>query len=192
MGKDEFLKLMMAQLAHQDPTSPADSQAFVAQLAQFANVEQLQNVNSQLQTLLVAQNSSNQTEVVNLVGKDVVFKSTTLQFDGNATTTPVHGTLSADAATVNGTVKDKTGKVVATINGANMSKGPIDLTWNGLDTNGNRLPAGEYTVTSRGRRPSPACRPGAPWERASWGRRGRTRSRSVARRPSAARLPVPT
>ena len=36
LGKDEFLKMMMAQLSTQDPLSPSDSNAFVAQMAQFS------------------------------------------------------------------------------------------------------------------------------------------------------------
>src|SRR3954453_14024041 len=75
MGKDEFLKLMMAQLSQQDPTAPSDSNAFVAQLAQFSSLEQMQNVNSSLQSLLVGQASENGTSAVNLVGKDVTYKT---------------------------------------------------------------------------------------------------------------------
>ena len=43
MGKDEFLKLLVAQLANQDPTKPQDSTQFVAELAQFSALEQQQN-----------------------------------------------------------------------------------------------------------------------------------------------------
>lgn len=145
MGKDDFLKLMLAQLSHQDPTSPADSQAFVAQLAQFANVEQLQNVNSQLQTLLVAQASSNQTQAITLVGKDVQFKSTAVSWDG-VKPAPIRGDLSADAAKVTAVVTDKSGKVVRTIELTNAPKGTLDMTWDGRDNSGNALPKGEYTV----------------------------------------------
>src|SRR5262245_58163951 len=81
LGKDEFLKLLMAQLAHQDPTAPADSNAFVAQLAQFASMEQLQSVNSQLEALLVAQTANNQTSVSSLVGRDVVYRTDRVHLD---------------------------------------------------------------------------------------------------------------
>src|SRR5215213_6921849 len=75
LGKDEFLKLMMAQLAQQDPTAPSDSNAFVAQLAQFSSLEQMQNVNSSLQSLLIGQASQNNSGAVNLVGKDILYKT---------------------------------------------------------------------------------------------------------------------
>ena len=51
LGKDDFLKMMIAQLKNQDPMNPMDGTAFTAQLAQFSSLEQLQNVNTQLDLL---------------------------------------------------------------------------------------------------------------------------------------------
>jgi len=75
LGKDQFLQLLMAQLSHQDPTSPADGNAFVAQLAQFASLEMAQNTNSNLEQLLAGQAAGNQTSALGLVGKQVVFRT---------------------------------------------------------------------------------------------------------------------
>jgi flagellar basal-body rod modification protein FlgD len=46
MGKDEFLKMLVAQLKNQDPLNPMDGKDMAAQLAQFSTVEQLQQLNS--------------------------------------------------------------------------------------------------------------------------------------------------
>ena len=46
MGKDQFLMLLTTQLRYQDPSKPMDDTAFVAQLAQFSSLEQMQNVSS--------------------------------------------------------------------------------------------------------------------------------------------------
>ena len=48
MGKDQFLKLLVAQMKNQDPSSPMDGTQMAAQLAQFSTVEQLQNANTTL------------------------------------------------------------------------------------------------------------------------------------------------
>ena len=44
LGKQDFLNLLVTQLKNQDPTNPMDSQAFLAQLAQFSQLEATQNM----------------------------------------------------------------------------------------------------------------------------------------------------
>ena len=68
LGKDDFLQLLVAQLTHQDPTSPMEDTQFVAQMAQFSSLEQLANMNQSFGTLnkLIGDSSA-----VNVVGKQV-------------------------------------------------------------------------------------------------------------------------
>ena len=46
LGKDDFLKMLVTQLQNQDPLKPMDDTAFVAQMAQFSSLEQMQNMNT--------------------------------------------------------------------------------------------------------------------------------------------------
>lgn len=55
LGKDVFLQLMVTQLRFQDPLNPQDNSAFVAQMAQFTSLEQLQNLNVTVAKLLELQ-----------------------------------------------------------------------------------------------------------------------------------------
>jgi len=48
MGKDEFLKILITQLSHQDPTQPMQDKEFIAQMAQFSSLEQMTNVSAEI------------------------------------------------------------------------------------------------------------------------------------------------
>lgn len=49
LGKDEFLELLVTQMSNQDPLNPTSDQEFIAQMAQFSSLEQMQNMNSAIQ-----------------------------------------------------------------------------------------------------------------------------------------------
>lgn len=73
LGKDEFLRLFVAQLRAQNPLSPMDSTEFTAQLAQFSSLEQLNNISRGTERLLISQLSLQNTLSAGLIGKDVRF-----------------------------------------------------------------------------------------------------------------------
>ncbi len=51
LGRDAFLNLLVTQLQHQDPTQPQADGEFLAQLAQFSSLEQLQSLNQKIAAL---------------------------------------------------------------------------------------------------------------------------------------------
>ena len=73
VGKDEFLRLFVTQLKFQDPLSPMDSTGFTTQLAQFSSLEQLTNLNDGMKSLLLSQNSLQNSLSADLIGKRVGF-----------------------------------------------------------------------------------------------------------------------
>ena len=84
MGKDTFLKLMVAQLRNQDPMNPTDSTQFLAQTAQFTSLEKMQDLADQSSQALHAQLAFGAS---GLVGKDVTYTAE----DGTEATGTVSG-----------------------------------------------------------------------------------------------------
>jgi flagellar basal-body rod modification protein FlgD len=145
LGKNEFVKLLMAQLGNQDPLAPQDNAAFVAQLAQFAQVELLQSTSATMDQLLLAQAAANQTQAATLIGKDISFRTDTVQLTPGEKVS-LDAKLSADAKNVTWTIVDKSGKVVRTIRDTDVPAGHLSAEWDGLDDQGRALPPGTYRV----------------------------------------------
>lgn len=57
LGKDTFLKLLVAQLKYQDPSNPASNTEFMAQTAQFSQVEKMEQLLSQNTVMLTSQSA---------------------------------------------------------------------------------------------------------------------------------------
>ena len=132
LGKDDFMKLLLAQLKNQDPLKPLDGTDFAAQLAQFSSLEQLSNMNAELKNQSVNQMTMNYAQSVNMIGKDVVTNSgNSLVVSGP--TTDLNYKLSADAETVTITILDKKGNLVKTWDETAQKAGMNKVTWDTSD-----------------------------------------------------------
>jgi flagellar basal-body rod modification protein FlgD len=104
IGKDDFLKLLVGQLQHQDPMQPSDDTQFIGQMAQFSQLEQ--ESNTATSTTSMADQLA-RTGALGLIGRNVSYTD-------------------ADGATENGTVQQvnigEGGKATLTVDG----KGGID------------------------------------------------------------------
>ena len=72
LGKDQFLQLLITQLRHQDPINPVEDKEFIAQLAQFSSLEQMQNLNTNLSDMMFAQQKLTALgQATHMIGKEV-------------------------------------------------------------------------------------------------------------------------
>lgn len=143
LGKDQFLKLLIAQLQAQDPLNPTQDTEFVAQLAQFSSLEQLTNVNATLEGVTAAQDRMAATQATSMLGKTVTAIGD--RFDlAQGAETDLKFFLEKDAKDVKLEVLSSDGRVVRTLTAGNQGEGLRSIHLDGKDQNGNALAAGEY------------------------------------------------
>lgn len=148
LEKDVFLDLLMTQLQHQDPLNPMSNQEFLSQLAALSTVEELRKSNEHLQSLQLYQASINNAQSVSMIGKEVKARGDVIHLS-EAEEVDIHFSLSGEAAKVEITIFDESGKVVKTISAGKMDDGDHTTTWNGMDHNGSPLADGDYTFEVR-------------------------------------------
>lgn len=143
LGKDDFLKLFIMQLRFQNPLNPMDSTEFTAELAQFSALEQLNNMNTKLQDLLLFQNSIQNTLANNLIGRTVKISGNELYLRDNA---EIGYVLQEDAANVMVSIYNSNGELVRQVDLGKQTSGDRSYVWDGTDGNGYHLPEGYYRV----------------------------------------------
>jgi len=139
---NDFLKLLMTQLQHQDPTSPMDTNQFTGQLVQFSSVEQQINTNGSLTKLIQLTQGGEVLQAASLVGKPVQVTSDHLALQAGKG--GVAFTL-AGAQPVTVSVFSEAGSLLRTeaVPGA---AGSNDWAWDGKGNAGQQLPDGSYRV----------------------------------------------
>lgn len=149
LGKDDFLKLLITKLTHQDPLKPMEDEAFVAQLAQFSSLEQLQNVNNSLENSLewdyLQMQTINNTMATGLIGREVVASYNGVYLDSNNQPT-ISFNSPQYAQRVNVQIMDINGSVVRTLVDKEVPPGSNKIQWDGLDQNGQRVGEGYYAI----------------------------------------------
>jgi flagellar basal-body rod modification protein FlgD len=145
LNANDFLHLLVAQMTHQDPTAPTDDTQMASQLAQFASLSQLTDINTTLtgqgssSTALTA--SVNNSAALNLIGKSVTASSSEIGVGTNGTTSVSTSTSSGGDLVLK--ITDSNGNVVGTKDLGQVAPGAQTVQLAGL-TNG--LASGAYDV----------------------------------------------
>jgi flagellar basal-body rod modification protein FlgD len=149
LGKDDFLQLMITKMQYQDPLNPMEDADFIAQLAQFSSLEQMNNIAEGIAASnewdFLQMQSINNTMATGLIGKDIKATYNGLYVD--AVNKP-QITYSTDefVTNVEFTVRDTAGNSIVTLRDSNVDPGVNSIEWDGRDSLGNRVEHGYYTI----------------------------------------------
>ncbi|NBB09822.1 flagellar hook assembly protein FlgD [Pseudomonas sp. SLFW] len=149
LGKDAFLKLLVTQMQNQNPLDPQDNTQFVAQLAQFSSLENMQNLSTSVDAIGGMYQSSQALQAASLVGRTVIVDSGSTYSDSGK---GVAGAINLPALSTLTAVKvyDAKGTLVRTLNLGEKKAGETSFTWDGKDEAGNTLDSGKYSFVATG------------------------------------------
>lgn len=143
LGKNEFLNLLVAQLNNQNPLEPQGNGEFIAQLAQFSQVEGIEKLNTSMGSLLSGYQSSQALQASSLVGRKVIVPTDKAVVD-TSESFKASLVLPASSSNVYVNIYDKAGAAVGRVNLGEQAAGNVSFIWDGKDSSGNLLPPGTY------------------------------------------------
>jgi len=151
LDKDDFLKLLLVELQHQDPTEPMDSDKILNQTSQLSSLEASTNTTKALQQLSESMKSSNNFSSISAIGKMADLGSDTIAHDeGKDSDFELYFQDDVKSGEID--IKDSDGNVVSTIKIPNEQNETIKannvykFTWDGLDSAGNDITSGVYHI----------------------------------------------
>ena len=143
MDQTAFLKLFTTQLKNQNPLDPMKNESFVAQLAQFSQLEATTNMSNTLKTYVDSTAGERMMASASLIGRKVSVPGATAVLS-NAQPISASVQLDSGADGMRVQVINSKGEVVRTANYGAQTAGPVSMTWDGLDDAGNAAPDGNY------------------------------------------------
>lgn len=143
LGKDEFMKLLVAQLENQDPTNPQKNGEFIAQLAQFSQLQETQKMSESMEGVTSAFQSAQHLQATSLVGRPVHVESQeTLLTDEGAVSVVADMPQASSNATLS--VYNEAGEQVDNYDLGQQPAGQNEFLWSGMKTEDERFPPGMY------------------------------------------------
>ncbi len=143
LGKNEFLNLLVAQLNNQNPLEPQGNGEFIAQLAQFSQVEGIEKLNTSMGSMLSSFQSSQALQASSLVGRKVIVPSEKAVVD-TSESFKASTLLPVSSSNVYVNVYDSTGSLVTRVELGEQAAGNVSFIWDGKDSDGNVVPPGTY------------------------------------------------
>ncbi|MCC7381309.1 MAG: flagellar hook assembly protein FlgD [Deltaproteobacteria bacterium] len=143
--KDEFLRLLVAQLQHQDPLQPQEGAEFVAQLAQLASLEQSAETNQRLASLDATQSAVLRASYSSLVGRTVSARIDQVEVPEVTSGATLFAHVDGAASEAHVRITDENGREVRRI-ALGPIRGDAAFQWDGRGEGGVALPPGSYRI----------------------------------------------
>ena len=145
MGKQDFLTLFTAQLQNQNPLDPVKNEAFVAQLAQFSQLEALTNMQTSMSDLTKTISGERMLNSASLIGLKIAIPDTLSRLEQGGS---IEGKidLPEGASGIKVNVYNQQGGLVQELTAGPQTPGTASLAWDGKDAVGNPAPAGLYRL----------------------------------------------
>lgn len=149
LQQEDFFALLSQQLAYQDPFEPVENSEMIAQMASFTTAEGITNMGTEFAGLKEVLTSSQALEASSLVGKKVLIPDNVGYL---AESGDLSGSINTDTGAYNAivSVQNSSGEVVRSISLGDIGAGNNRFSWDGLDSEGNRLSEGTYTLKANG------------------------------------------
>ncbi len=148
LGKEDFLHLLTVQLRYQDPMNPMENTDYIAQMAQFSSLEQLQNMNQSLEKGLGSeaqlQDAFRNSMATSLVGRTVEIPTIEVEWEGEGRTRIAYR-IDDGARTAQLRILDARGQLVRQFD-LDPSRGQGVIEWDGKSRVDTEVPAGAYRV----------------------------------------------
>lgn len=145
---EDFMKLLVTELTHQDPMKPMDNAELAAQISQFSVVAGIDQLNNSFTGLSSSLTSDQALQAANLVGHEVMVTSNAGWLNqGGSLQGAVD--LPASAGNVRVRISDVTGALVRELELGSHEAGELAFTWDGYSDSGEYMPAGIYQVSTQ-------------------------------------------
>lgn len=146
LDRNAFLQLLTTQLQNQNPLDPMKNEAFVAQLAQFSQLEGITNMSTSLEDVAGVMRSDRIMAGANLVGKSVLAQTGRISTDGS-TPSKIEVSLPYGAEQVDlGIYDGDSGALVRSIVSGPQTSGVASFNWDGRLADGSEAPVGTYII----------------------------------------------
>jgi flagellar hook assembly protein FlgD len=145
LGKDDFLRIMITQMQHQDPSNPFKAEQMAAEMAQFTSVEQFQNMNRSLDKMTSKDQPLERLAMTGMIGKTVTVDRARFPHQEGNNEALVYN-LPKEAASVKIALVSETGEVALEKDLGPQKPGENTFAWDGLKSNTLPAKTGNYML----------------------------------------------